>query len=60
MQSWSKILKIRLRQPIYLGIRSLQVNFGAISTLNEKVVLLTQTEVNGENYEFKIEIKCTS
>ena len=36
MQSQSGILEFWLRQPSYLGIRYLNINFGAILTLNEK------------------------
>ena len=32
------------RQPPYSGIRNLNVNFGAIQTLDEKVVLFTKTK----------------
>ena len=36
MQSQSRILEFRLHQPLYLGIRKLNINFSAILTLNEK------------------------
>ena len=39
MQSKSGISKIWFCQPLYLGIINLNVNFGAISTLDEKVEL---------------------
>ena len=41
IQSRSGISKIRFCQPRYLGIINLNVNFGAISTLDEKVALFT-------------------
>ena len=44
IQSPCGISKIRFCQPQYLGIINLNVNFGAISTLDEKVALFTQTE----------------
>ena len=44
MQSRSGILKIQFFQPPYLGILNLNVNFGAISTMDGKVALFTQTE----------------
>ena len=44
MQSRSGISKIRFCQPRYLGIINLNVNFGALSTLDEKVALFTLTE----------------
>ena len=60
IQSRSGIFKIQFFQPLYLDIRSLNVNFGAIPTLNKKVVLLIQTEVNSKNFEFRTEIECVS
>ena len=44
IQSPSRILKIQFRQPPYLGIRNLNINFGVILTLSKKVVQFTQTE----------------
>ena len=48
MKSQSGILKIQFFQLPYLGIRNLNINFGAILTLNGKVVLFMQIEVNSE------------
>ena len=64
MQSRSGILKFRLRQPPYLGIRSLSMKFRVIPTLYGKVALFTQTEktgdVNSKNVDFWTKIERVS
>ena len=54
MLSESGILKIQFRQPPNLGIINLNVEFGATSTLDEKV------DMNSKIIDFWTEIKCVS